>query len=137
MNKSTSPRQVRRRRIKMRIHKRIVGTPERPRLVVYRSLKQIYAQVVDDSQSRTLFTVSSLGKEIKAKVAEALKAEAGKAEAGKAKGKTDVAKLVGKAAGEEAKKRNITSVVFDRNGYLYHGRVKAVADGAREAGLIF
>jgi len=107
----------------MRIHKRIVGTPERPRLVVYRSLKQIYAQVVDDSKSRTLFTVSSLGKDIKA--------------AGTAKGKTNVAKLVGKAAGEEAKKRNITTVVFDRNGYLYHGRVKAVADGAREAGLIF
>lgn len=124
MSKSTSPRQVRRRRIKMRIHKRIVGTPERPRLVVYRSLKQIYAQIVDDSQSRTLFTVSSLGKDIKAL-------------AGTAKGKTNVAKLVGKAAGEEAKKRNITSVVFDRNGYLYHGRVKAVADGAREAGLIF
>jgi large subunit ribosomal protein L18 len=123
MSKSTSPRQVRRRRIKMRIHKRIVGTPERPRLVVYRSLKQIYAQVVDDSKSRTLFTVSSLGKDIKA--------------AGTAKGKTNVAKLVGKAAGEEAKKRNITTVVFDRNGYLYHGRVKAVADGAREAGLIF
>jgi large subunit ribosomal protein L18 len=124
MSKSTSPRQVRRRRIKMRIHKRIVGTPERPRLVVYRSLKQIYAQVVDDSQSRTLFTVSSLGKDVKA-------------EAGAAKGKTNVAKLVGKAAGAEARKRNITSVVFDRNGYLYHGRVKAVADGAREAGLIF
>ncbi len=124
MSNRTSPRQVRRRRIKMRIHKRIIGTPERPRLVVYRSLKQIYAQVVDDSQSRTLFTVSSLAKDIQA-------------QAGKAKGKTDVAKAVGKAAGEEAKKRNITSVVFDRNGYLYHGRVKAVADGAREAGLKF
>jgi len=105
----------------MRIHKRIVGTPERPRLVVYRSLKQIYAQVVDDSQSRTLFTVSSLSEGVR----------------GKAKGKSEAAKLVGKAAGEEAKKRNITSVVFDRNGYLYHGRVKAVADGAREAGLTF
>jgi large subunit ribosomal protein L18 len=108
----------------MRIHKRIVGTPERPRLVVYRSLKQIYAQLVDDSQSRTLFTVSSLGKDVKALTAAA-------------KGKISVAKLVGKAAGEEAKKRNIKSVVFDRNGYLYHGRVKAVADGAREAGLVF
>ena len=79
MSKWTSPRQVRRQRIKMRIRKRIVGTPERPRLVVYRSLKQIYAQVVDDSQSRTLFTVSSLAKDIQA-------------QAGKTKGKTDVAK---------------------------------------------
>jgi large subunit ribosomal protein L18 len=124
MSNHTSHRQVRRRRIKMRIAKRITGTHERPRLVVYRSLQQIYAQVVDDSQNRTLFTVSSLSKDIRA-------------EAAKAKGKTGLAKLVGKAAGEEAKKRNITSVVFDRNGYLYHGRVKAVADGAREAGLQF
>jgi large subunit ribosomal protein L18 len=124
MSKWTSPRQVRRQRIKMRIAKRFVGTSERPRLVVYRSLKQIYAQIVDDSQNRTVFTVSSLSKDIRA-------------QAGKSKGKTDLAKLVGKAAGEEAKKRNIASVVFDRNGYLYHGRVKAVADGAREAGLKF
>jgi large subunit ribosomal protein L18 len=124
MNKWTSPRQKRRSKIKMRIRKRILGTSERPRLLIYRSLKQITAQVVDDSQRRTLFTITSQSKILKEQSA-------------KAKGKIEIAKLVGKAVGEEAKKRNITSVVFDRSGYLYHGRVKAVADGAREVGLKF
>ena len=124
MSKRTSLRQTRRAKIKMRIRKRITGTSDRPRLLVYRSLKQIYAQLVDDSMRRTLCTVSSLSKDIRT-------------QAEKAKGKIDVAKLVGKAMGEEAKKRNIAKVVFDRNGYLYHGRVKAVADGARESGLEF
>jgi large subunit ribosomal protein L18 len=124
MNKWTSPRQKRRSKIKMRIRKRVIGTSERPRLLVYRSLRQVTAQVVDDSQRKTLFTVTSQSKALKEQAAAA-------------KGKIEVAKLVGKAVGEEAKKRNITSVVFDRNGYLYHGRVKAVADGAREAGLNF
>jgi large subunit ribosomal protein L18 len=91
---------------------------------VYRSLKSIYAQVVDDTSRKTLFGVSSLTKTL----AEDIK---------KAKDKTSQARIVGKAIAEEAKKQNIEKVVFDRNGYLYHGRVKAVADGAREAGLKF
>jgi large subunit ribosomal protein L18 len=124
MNKRTSPRQVRRLIIKKRIRKRLRGTPERPRLLVVRSLKQISAQVVDDTNCRTLVTVTSLSKALRAQATEA-------------KGKTGIAKLVGRTVAEEAKKQKITRVVFDRNGYLYHGRVKAVADGAREAGLEF
>jgi large subunit ribosomal protein L18 len=124
MSKRTSPRQARRLKIKKRIRKRVTGTSERPRLLVYRSLKQIYAQLVDDSKQRTLCTVSSLSKGVREQTQSA-------------KGKSDVAKLVGKTIAEEAKKLNVTLVVFDRSGYLYHGRVKALADGAREAGLQF
>ncbi len=124
IRKPFSPRQARRSKIKIRIRKRIQGTAERPRLVVYRSLKQISAQLVDDASMRTLTAVTSLSKSLKPELQ-------------KAKGKIAVAKIVGKAIGEEAKKRQITQVVFDRNGYLYHGRVKAVAEGAREAGLKF
>jgi large subunit ribosomal protein L18 len=124
MNKWTSPRITRREKIKKRIRKRIHGTSERPRLVVSRSLKNISAQLIDDTQGRTICTIASLSSSIKDQTA-------------KAKGKVEAAKMVGKAIGEEAKKHNILRVVFDRNGYLYHGRVKAVADGAREAGLQF
>jgi len=124
MSKRTSSRQTRRLKIKKRIRKRVTGTSERPRLLVYRSLKQIYAQLVDDSKQRTLCTVSSLSEGVREQVQSA-------------KGKSGVAKIVGKAIAEEAKKRNVTKVVFDRNGYLYHGRVKALADAAREAGLQF
>jgi large subunit ribosomal protein L18 len=119
-----SKRHKRRIRIKKHIRKTVRGTPERPRLLVYRSLKSIYAQVVDDTSRKTLFGVSSLTKTL----AEDIK---------KAKDKTAQARIVGKAIAEEAKKQNIEKVFFDRNGYLYHGRVKAVADGAREAGLKF
>jgi len=124
MSKRTSPRAARRLKIKRRIRKRVTGTTERPRLLVYRSLKQIYAQLVDDSVQRTLCTVSSLSEGLREQTAAA-------------KGKSGVAKIVGKAIAEEAKKQNVTRVVFDRNGYLYHGRVKALADAAREAGLEF
>ena len=124
MSKWTSPRITRREKIKKRIRKRIHGTSERPRLVVSRSLKNISAQLIDDTQGRTICTIASLSSSIKEQTA-------------KAKGKVEAAKMVGKAIGEEAKKHNILRVVFDRNGYLYHGRVKAVADGAREAGLQF
>lgn len=124
MRKRSSARRIRRERIKKHIRKRIRGTPERPRLTVFRSLRAIYAQLVDDTTHRTLFTVSSLSKSLQGEVKEA-------------KGKVEVAKIVGRAMGEEAKKRKIGRVVFDRNGYLYHGRVKAVADGARETGLKF
>lgn len=122
MKRQTSIRYTRRQRIKKHIHKKIRGTPECPRLTVFRSLKAIYVQLIDDTSNRTLFTVSSLSKSIKDEVK-------------KAKGKVEVAQIVGRTAGEEAKKRKIGRVVFDRNGFLYHGRVKAVADGAREAGL--
>lgn len=124
IRKLLSQRQARRHKIKIRIQKRILGTTERPRLVVYRSLKQISAQLVDDSSMRTLATVTSLSKSLQPEIQ-------------KAKGKISVAKIVGKAIGEEAKKHKIVQVVFDRSGYLYHGRVKAVAEGARETGLKF
>ena len=110
-------REERRARRHLRVRKKVVGTPERPRLVVYRSLKHIYAQLVDDVARRTLATVSSHT------ISE-----------GK---KTEKATAVGKALAERAKSTGITRVVFDRAGYKYHGRVKAVADGAREAGLDF
>jgi large subunit ribosomal protein L18 len=124
MSNLAQKRYIRRDKIKRRIHKKIQGTTDRPRLVVFRSLKSIYAQLVDDSTHRTLATVSSLSKDLKPEVE-------------KTKGKIDKAKLVGKAIGEAAKKLKISEVVFDRSGYLYHGRVKAVAEGAREAGLKF
>lgn len=101
----------------LRVRRRITGTAERPRLVVFRSLKHIYAQIVDDAAGRTLMTVSSQvlteGK------------------------KSERSVQVGKAIAEKAKAAGITRVVFDRAGYKYHGRVKAVADGAREGGLEF
>lgn len=124
MSKNTSKRVARRQRIKKHIRKRITGTQERPRLAVYRSLKGIQAQLVDDTSHRTLFTVSSRSKNLSGEVQ-------------RAKSKVEVARIVGKAVGEEAKKRKIEHVVFDRSGYLYHGRVKALADSAREAGLKF
>ena len=124
MKQRGSARRLRRERIKRHIAKHIRGTSERPRLVVFRSLRAIYAQLVDDTTRSTLLTVSSLSKALQDEIKQA-------------KGKVAVAKIVGKAVGEEAKKRKIDRVVFDRNGYLYHGRVKAVADGAREAGLEF
>jgi large subunit ribosomal protein L18 len=124
MDKISSVKRERRKRIKKRIHKKISGTSERPRLVVFRSLRGIYAQLVDDSSSRTLCSVSSLSKDLKPEV---LKAES----------KTETAKLIGKSLAEKAKSLKIEQVVFDRNGFLYHGRVKAVAEGAREAGLKF
>jgi len=111
-------------KIKLKIRKKIKGTPERPRLVVFRSLNNIYAQLIDDTDQKTLITVSSLNKD----TAEKLNA---------VKGKTGKSKIVGKILAEKAKTMNVETVIFDRNGYLYHGRVKAVAEGAREGGLKF
>ena len=111
-------------KIKLKIRKKIKGTPDKPRLVVFRSLNHIYAQLIDDTDQKTLASVSSLNKE----TAEKLNA---------AKGKVAKSKIVGNLIAEKAKSINIESVVFDRNGYLYHGRVKAVAEGAREGGLKF
>jgi len=105
----------------MRIRKRISGTHDRPRLTVFRSNKQIYAQLIDDLTGHTLAAASSREAEIAAQTLP----------------KTEEAKLVGKQLAEKAKNAGVESVVFDRNGYLYHGRVKALADAAREAGLKF
>ena len=106
-----------------RVRSKVSGTPERPRMAVSRSLKNIYVQLIDDSKGITLIGVSSLAPAIRS-----MKIEGGK------KG---VAKAVGKVVAEKAKEKGITSVVFDRSGNLFHGRVKAVAEGAREGGLQF
>lgn len=117
-------RKALRKRIKVRIRKTVFGTPERPRLTVYRSLHHIYAQIVDDTQGKTLLSASSKSKDIQHE----LKA---------VKSRMEVSKLVGAHAAKRALAMNIQQVVFDRNGYRYHGKVKALADGAREAGLKF
>jgi large subunit ribosomal protein L18 len=112
-----------RERRKLRIRRKIGGTPERPRLSVFRSLKHIYAQVVDDVAGTTLAHASTMSKDLKGPSTEATK--------------SDAAKLVGQAIAQQLKAKGVSKVVFDRNGYLYHGRIKALADGAREAGLEF
>ncbi|MFA8434408.1 MAG: 50S ribosomal protein L18 [Marinifilaceae bacterium] len=112
-------KQDRRLRIKMRIRKSVSGTAERPRLSVFRSNKQISVQLIDDIAGKTLVAISSAVKEI----------------AEKKGNKIEQAELVGAAIAEKALAAGITNVVFDRNGYLYHGRVKALADAARKGGL--
>lgn len=109
-----------RRRIHNRIRKKVQGTPSRPRLAVYRSNKAIYCQLIDDLNSVTLASASSLEAACKTDGS-----------------KVDQSKVVGKTLGERAKAQGIDAAVFDRGGYLYHGRVKALAEGARESGLIF
>ena len=113
--------------IRLRVHKRIrsriSGTDERPRLAVFRSVKHIYAQVIDDDRGITLASASSIEKSTR----ETLKTGAS----------VDAAKAVGKLIAERAKEKGVTAVVFDRGAYLYHGRVKALADAAREGGLKF
>jgi large subunit ribosomal protein L18 len=106
----------------MRVRKVICGTKDKPRFSVFRSNKQIYVQFIDDSEGKTLLSISSRNKEIAEKVGIT---------------KTEQAKLVGKLAAEKSKESGINTVVFDRNGYLYHGRVKALAEAAREGGLKF
>ena len=108
----------------MRIRRKVTGTAERPRLSVFRSLNHIYAQLVDDLTGRTILTVSSLDKDVRSGLASA-------------KGKIVASKAVGKQLAAKAKEKGIDRVCFDRSGYLYHGRVKAIADGAREGGLNF
>ncbi len=112
-----------RKRRHVRVRKKISGTADCPRLCVFRSLNHIYAQVIDDEKGVTLCAASTMEKEIAAQVADL--------------SKTDAAKVVGKAVGEKAKALGIEAVVFDRGGYVYMGRVQALADGAREAGLDF
>jgi large subunit ribosomal protein L18 len=106
-----------------RVRKKVKGTPERPRLSVFRSTKHIYAQIIDDTQGRTLVSCASTEEAFKS--------------LDKPESKCSAAKTVGKMIAERAKEKGIEKVVFDRNGFLYHGRVKAVSDGAREAGLTF
>ena len=108
---------------KKRIRKKLIGTTNRPRLCVFRSAKHIYAQLVDDSAGKTLVAASSMEKDVR--------------EAPETKNKVAVANSVGKVIGQRAMEKGVKKVVFDRNGFLYHGRVKAVSDGAREAGLKF
>jgi len=112
----TNTRSSLRTRRHFRVRKKVNGTSERPRLVIYRSLKHIYAQLVDDVAQRTLMTVTDSGLEGK---------------------KSEKSAEVGKRIAQKAKEAGVTKVVFDRGGYKYHGRVKAVADGAREGGLEF
>lgn len=121
----TNPSYVARKRRQARVRKNLAGVSERPRLNVFRSLNHIYAQVIDDSKGMTLVSASSLDASIRA------------AEVASGKGKTERAVLVGKLVAERALEVGITQVVFDRGGYKYHGRVKALADASREAGLKF
>ena len=108
-------------RIHTRIRRKVKGSPERPRLAVYRSLNHIYAQVIDDKQGRTIAAASTAEKSTTAKSG----------------GNVAAAKAIGELVARRALDKGITQVVFDRGGYLYHGRIKALADAAREAGLKF
>ena len=123
MASKTNPRQQARLKRKKRIRKKISGNPERPRLSVFRSSKHIYAQLIDDDSGATLVAVSTLHPDVRQQE--------------KVKGKIEDAKRVGKMIADQAKAKGITEVVFDRNGFLYHGRVRALATAAREAGLEF
>ena len=121
--KKTNPKVIARRRRKKRFTKKMRGTSQRPRLCVYRSNKHIYAQIVDDQETRTIAAVSTLSKEL--------------ASLGDKRASKEAAQKVGELIAKKARERNIDKVVFDRNGFLYHGRIQAVADAAREAGLEF
>ena len=112
---------IRRSKIKYRIRKKVYGTAQKPRLSVFRSNKGIYAQLIDDDNAQTLVAASSLEKDIAAQKGN----------------KVELSKKVGESLAKKALALNVTACVFDRGGYLYHGRVKALADGAREGGLPF
>ena len=116
-------REAHRRRIHVRMRKRIAGTAERPRLAIHRSTKHIRAQVIDDHTARTIVSASSLDKEVRSLI--------------KGGGNIAASKVVGKIVAERARAKGVDKVVFDRGGYQYHGRVQALAEAAREAGLKF
>ena len=122
LRKGGTPWHLRRLR-HLRVRRKVSGTPERPRLCVFRSLKHIYAQVIDDTRGHTLVSASDLDPEVRAQA--------------EGKTKTEKARLVGQVLAQRALSAGITRVVFDRGGYKYHGRVKALAEGAREGGLQF
>lgn len=117
-------RAKRRERRKLHVRKRIFGSPERLRLTVYRSLDNIYAQIINDVEGKTVVSASSIDKEIKGKITSEMT-------------KMQLSELVGTEIANRAKAAQITKVAFDRNGYIYHGRIKALADAARKAGLDF
>jgi large subunit ribosomal protein L18 len=117
-----TPREQRMRRHR-RVRARVNGTAERPRLAVFRSLQHIYAQVIDDVDGRTLAAASSLEKELQGQL--------------EGKSKKEQARVIGSAIGQRARERGVNKVVFDRGGFLYHGRVQELANAARESGLIF
>ena len=119
----TNPRDVARRKRQRRIRKKLSGTAERPRLAVFRSSKHIYAQLINDVDGVTIAAASTLSPGVK--------------EEGKNLGNIEGAKKVGLAVADKAKEAGVTSVIFDRGGYIYHGKVKALADAAREGGLDF
>lgn len=123
MRTRTSKRDLGRKRRHVRVRARVSGTSDRPRLCVFRSLRHIFAQVIDDNSGRTLATASSLSKEIR--------------ESSEKRPKAKVGKAVGMLLAQKARALGIEAVTFDRGGYLYHGRVKALAEGAREGGLKF
>ena len=112
---------LKRNKIKKRIRKIVFGTKDKPRLTVFRSNKEIYAQIIDDVSANTIVAASSTDKDLKLKTTN----------------KTEISKIVGDSIGKKALKAGIKKISFDRNGYLYHGRVKSLAEGAREAGLNF
>ncbi len=116
-------REAHRQRVHVRMRKRIAGTAERPRLCVHRSTRHIRAQVIDDASARTVVSASSLDKDVRAQI--------------KGGGNIAASKVVGKIVAERARAKGIENVVFDRGGYQYHGRVQALAEAAREAGLKF
>jgi large subunit ribosomal protein L18 len=120
---SNKKKHLARKRRQRRVRAKVKGTAARPRLNIYRSLTNIYVQVIDDEAGRTLAAASTIDKEVATQI--------------EGKSKTEAAKVVGKVAAERAKKAGIAQVIFDRAGYQYHGRVAAVAEGAREAGLEF
>jgi large subunit ribosomal protein L18 len=120
MKKTRTPRAARRRR-HIRVRERLAGTPDRPRLAVYRSLNHIYAQIIDDTAGHTLVSATDIEADVRSQR--------------NGKKKSELAGLVGEALAKKAREKGITSVVFDRGGFKYHGRVAAVADGARAAGL--
>lgn len=122
MNASSERRQARLKK-QNRVRRKVRGTEEKPRLCVYRSAKHMYAQIIEDTTGKTLLSVSTVSKDLSGDV--------------KNTGNVDAAKAVGAAIARKALDKNIKQVVFDRNGFLYHGRVKALADAAREAGLSF
>ncbi|HNR68366.1 MAG TPA: 50S ribosomal protein L18 [bacterium] len=124
MSVNHNTKQAAREKRHRHIRKQISGTNDRPRLIVYRSSKHIYAQIVDDSKQVTLLGVSTRSKALQSELAAA-------------KGKVERARLVGKHLAATAKDKKIERIIFDRGGYLYHGRVKALAEGAREGGLEF
>lgn len=122
MSNKTSKNDARLKR-KVRVRKKVKGTPERPRLNVFKSSRHIHAQIIDDTKGVTLVAVSSISPDLKSDIVYT--------------GNIEAAKKVGAAIAQKAMDKNIVSVVFDRNGFLYHGRIKALADAARENGLSF